>query len=438
MKKSIKNPVIWCLVLLSVAPVWAVSSEPNASPVFKQEELDQILAPIALYPDSLLSQILMASTYPLEVVQAERWVKQNKDLSPDALAVALEKQTWDPSVKSLVNFPQILTMMSEKLDLTQKIGDAFLAQQKDVMDTVQKLRNKAQEQGNLKTTKEQVVKVEQGKIAIEPNQSQVIYVPTYDPAQAYGTWSDSAYPPYDYYPPDYYEDYYPYGYGVAVGPAWGYAWGDLDWERGDLGFDFGRNPDINPNIDRGKYAQQLGAAGQLGQGGKGKWQHNPGDRKGVPYRDGATAQKFNRASTPEAVKSREAYRGRDGQATQNLTDSGARARSATAQQGQGGTQNRAATRDMSSQGVGRSATAQQGQRGTQNRAATQSMSSRGSPKQGGALQGMDRGSSAKNASSRGQASRQSMSRPSGGRPGGGMSRPGGGGGGRMGGGGGRR
>ncbi|MBP1720246.1 MAG: hypothetical protein H6Q43_3684, partial [Deltaproteobacteria bacterium] len=107
---------------------------------FTQEELDQLLAPIALHPDSLLAQILMASTYPLEVVQADRWAKQNKNLKGDALAAALEKQTWDPSVKSLVNFPQALQMMSEKLDWTQKLGDAFIGQEKEVMQTVQKLR----------------------------------------------------------------------------------------------------------------------------------------------------------------------------------------------------------------------------------------------------------------------------------------------------------
>src|SRR5262249_49297782 len=150
--------------------------------------------PIALYPDSLVSQILMASTYPLEVVEADRWVKANKSLQGDALTSALEAQTWDPSVKSLVNFPQVLAMMSEKLDMTQKLGDAMLAQQKDVLDAVQRLRAKAQAQGNLKTTKEQTVVVEQPAtteqsmvIKIEPADPQVVYVPSYNPAVVYGT-----------------------------------------------------------------------------------------------------------------------------------------------------------------------------------------------------------------------------------------------------------
>ena len=162
MKKKrplIKVLAIFLAILLG-APQGVIAQGGGEEKTFKQEELDQLVAPIALYPDSLLTQMLMASTYPLEVVQADRWTKQNKDMKGDALAKALEAQPWDPSVKSLVNFPQVLAMMSEKIDWTQKLGDAFLAQQKDVMDTVQKLRLKAQGEGNLKTTEQQVVKVE--------------------------------------------------------------------------------------------------------------------------------------------------------------------------------------------------------------------------------------------------------------------------------------
>ena len=179
--------VFVCVASLVLPPCsYSQGSQP---PVFKAEELEQILAPVALYPDSLLTQILMASTYPLEIVNADRWTKQNKDKKGDALAKALEAQPWDPSVKSLVNFPQVLAMMSEKLDWTQKVGDAFLAQEKDVMGTIQKLRHKAQESGNLKTTKEQVVKVEQEVIIIEPASPQVVYVPTYNPTVVYGAWA---------------------------------------------------------------------------------------------------------------------------------------------------------------------------------------------------------------------------------------------------------
>jgi hypothetical protein len=390
MKKSINNPLTWCFVLLTVVPLWAASSEPNASPAFKQEELDQLLAPIALYPDSLLLQTLMASTYPLEVVQADRWAKQNKGLSGDALAAALEKQTWDPSVKSLVNFPQVLTMMSEKLDWMQKLGDAFLAQQKDVMDTVQKLRSKAYEGGNLKTTKEQVVKSEPNIIVIESASPQVVYVPTYDPMVVYGTWWYPAYPPYYYYPPGYIRatPYY-FGAGVAVGAAWGYAWGHSDWHGGDIDIDVSRNLNLNQSINRDQYVQRYQNRGQFDRTGKGTWQHNPAARKGVAYRDQATAQKFNRASTSDAVKSREAFRGRDEQGRQNLGNNGA------------GVADRSNVHPN---------TGQQ----TRDKAGTRDISSPSTSNRGGAFQDMNRGSSVKDSSSRGQSSRQSMSRPSGG------------------------
>ncbi|MCU0554554.1 MAG: DUF3300 domain-containing protein, partial [Syntrophales bacterium] len=175
--------------LVAVCLVWpaALSAQDAPAKTFKQEELDQLLAPIALYPDELLTQILMASTYPLEVVQAERWAKQNKSLKGDALKSALDKQPWDASVKALVPFPDVLSMMSEKLEWTQKLGDAVLAQQKDVLDTVQKLRKKAAEAGNLKSSKEQAVKKEGDIIIIEAANPQVVYVPAYNPTVVYGT-----------------------------------------------------------------------------------------------------------------------------------------------------------------------------------------------------------------------------------------------------------
>ena len=191
------------LVMLLTLPVTLFAQEPQGKVTFSQAELEQILAPIALYPDDVLAQILIASTYPLEIVQADRWAKQNSGLKGDALTAALEKQPWDPSVKSLVNFPQVLSMMSEKLDLTQKLGDAFLAQQQDVMKAIQTLRAKAEASGNLKSTKEQKVIVEKETIIIQPANPQVIYVPTYNPTVVYGTWAYPAYPPAYYYPPGY-------------------------------------------------------------------------------------------------------------------------------------------------------------------------------------------------------------------------------------------
>src|SRR3954454_17259095 len=138
-RQTLRRTLSCLLMVFLAAPPLLIAQQSGQAPVFKQEELDQILAPIALYPDSLIAQILMASTYPLEVVQAERWAKANTSLKDNALAEALNKQPWDASVKSLVNFPQVLTMMSEKLDWTQKLGDAFIADQKSVLDAIQRL-----------------------------------------------------------------------------------------------------------------------------------------------------------------------------------------------------------------------------------------------------------------------------------------------------------
>ena len=213
-------------MVLLAAPPLLIAQQSGQAPVFKPEELEQILAPIALYPDSLVAQILMASTYPLEVVQADRFAKQNASLKGEALTKALEAQSWDPSVKSLVNFPQVLTMMSEQLEWTQKLGDAFLEQQKPVMDTIQSLRAKAQAAGNLKTTKEQTVIVEEKIIKIEPASPQVIYVPSYNPTVVYGAWPYPTYPPYSYYPPGYVAtSMFAFGAGVGHGRGVGLCLG---------------------------------------------------------------------------------------------------------------------------------------------------------------------------------------------------------------------
>ena len=298
------------LTLLLVVPQGAFAQSGGGDKPFSQEQLNQVVAPIALYPDSLLAQIFMASTYPLEVVQAARWVKANKNLKADTLTAALEKENWDPSVKSLVNFPQVLEMMNEKLEWTQKLGDAFLAQQKDVMDTVQNLRLKAQAEGNLKTTEQQkvVVEKETQTIIIESANPQVVYVPTYNPTVVYGAWAYPAYPPYSYYPPGYTAGaaLFSFGVGVAVGAAWGYAWGNCNWGHGDVNVNVNQNANINNNINRGNYQNKI----STGQGGQGQWKHNPEHRKGVSYRDQGTAQKYNRGGSG-AAQSRDAYRSGD-------------------------------------------------------------------------------------------------------------------------------
>src|SRR6266550_1420444 len=396
MIQMVKQTLLWVLIVLLGMPPGAWGQQAEQAPVFKQEELDQITAPIALYPDSLVAQILMASTYPLEVVQADRFAKQNASLKGEALTKALESQSWDPSVKSLVNFPQVLTMMSEKLDWTQKLGDAFLAQQKPVMDTIQSLRAKAQAAGNLKTTKEQTVIVEEKIIKIESASPQVVYVPSYNPTVVYGAWPYPTYPPYSYYPPGYVAtSMFAFGAGVAMGAAWGYAWGNSNWGGGNVDVDVNRNFNSNRNIDRSKYQ-----GGDRGQGGR--FQHNPEHRKGVSYRDQGTSQKFNRASTNDAIKSREQFRGRAEQGRQDI--------------GRGGASDRASIGDRGGQGG-------PGDRGgAGNRGGGGSSIGGGSGSGGGAFSGVDRGGgAASSASSRGSASRGSS--------GGGGSRGGGGGGG---------
>jgi len=421
-RRGLIRRLSWVLIVLLAAPPSLIAQQSAPSAVLKPEELEQVVAPIALHPDPLISQILMAATYPLEVVQAERWAKQNASLKGDALTKALEAQDWDPSIKSLVNFPQVLTMMSEKLDWTQKLGDAFLADQKVVLDTIQTMRAKAQASGNLKTTKEQTVIVEEKIIKIEPASPQVIYVPTYNPTVVYGAWPYPAYPPYAYYPPGYMAgSAFWFAAGVGMGAAWGYAWGNTNWNGGDVNINNSRNTNINNNINRGNYAKNQPAGG-------GKWQHNAEHRKGVAYRDQGTAQKFNRASTNDAIKSREQFRGRAEQGRQDIGRGGVSDRAGGGAGDRGGAGqlgggNRAATADRGAgqaggnRGAGASQLGGGGDRG-------------GGGSRGGAYQGVDRGgSAARSASQRGSASRSS---------GGGGGSRGGGGGARGGGGGGRR
>jgi len=306
-----KQVLTWLLILLLAAPPAAMGQDAGGASqsTLTEEQLTQMVAPIALYPDELLSQILMASTYPLEVVQASRWVKQNKGLKEDALAEALEKLPWDPSVKSLVNFPQVLDMMNEKLDWTATLGDAFLSQPKEVMSMVQKLRAKAETEGNLKTTAEQkvVVEKETQTIIIQPASPQVVYVPVYNPTVVYGAWPYPYYPPYYYYPTGYVAGAAAFSFlaGVAVGAAWGYAWGGCNWHGGNVDIDINRNANINRNINRGNYANQMPARGQ---GGQGTWQHNPQHRQGVAYRDQGTSQRFGQ-SQARSAENRQAARG---------------------------------------------------------------------------------------------------------------------------------
>ena len=278
------------------APPTGQAAPPDqAAAPLTPEQLDQLTAPIALYPDPLVGQILIAATYPLEVVEADRWLQQpaNSALNGDQLAAALEHQPWDPSVKSLVAFPQILKMMDGNLTWTEQLGDAFLAGQPAVMDSVQRLRQKAEAAGKLKSTPQQVVSNDGGAILIEPADPNSCYVPVYDPSVVYGTWSYPDYPPY------YFPGFFP---GVAIGPL-GFGWLDVGivaslwgWDRSDWR---GHRIDIDANRFNALNLHHPPIA-------SGAWQHDPSHRGGVPYWDPAVRARFQGAATAEA---RRAVRG---------------------------------------------------------------------------------------------------------------------------------
>jgi hypothetical protein len=208
------------------------------------DTLDQLVAPIALYPDALVAQILSAATYPAEVVEADRWMQQHKDLKADALAQAVDPQSWDPSVKALTQFPSVLEMMDKNLAWTSSLGDAYENGQQNVLDAVQLMRQRAQQAGNLKSTQQETVTTDGQTIAIEPTDPEVVYVPEYDPWNVYGD-------PLPYYPawygvPGLYVDGpgIAFGLGVGIGVFGGFGWGwhhwGTDWHRHDVTHDHDR------------------------------------------------------------------------------------------------------------------------------------------------------------------------------------------------------
>jgi len=300
---------MWFLAVLLVGSSAAGAQGQPQQPTFKPEEIEALVAPIALYPDSVLSQALIASTYPLEIVHAARWLKANPNVKGDAAIKAVQNQPWDVSVKSLVAFPQVLEPMSDKLDWTQKLGDAFLAQQQDVLAAVQRLRARAEQSGNLKSNEQQQVIVEpapaggQTIVRIEPANPEVIYIPAYNPTVVYGTWGYPAYPPYYWAP---YSAYYP-GAALATGFAWGIGlaaagaiFGNCNWGGGDVNINVNKAANIDRNFDRTKVQN-------------GKWQHDASHRQGVAYRDNASREKF--AKNVPGADARNDFRGRSDSAS---------------------------------------------------------------------------------------------------------------------------
>ena len=326
-----------------------VAAQPVAT-TYTQAQIDQWVAPIALYPDSLLSQVLMASTYPDNVMQAVQWSQDNPSMKGDAAVQAVASQPWDPSVKSLVAFPALLAMMGENPPWVENLGNAFLAQPHDVMDSVQRLRAIAQQTGTLKSTPQQKVIVAAAApvpattsksstvststtsatapaptqvIKIEPTDPQVVYVPNYNPSTVYGTWPNSAYPPVYLPPPpgEQFTDSFVKGFGYSLGVATTWAlFSSIDWDDDDDHHhhdddyhrgDYSHNGD-NININVNNFNR---ITGQNLPGDRVNWQHNPAYRGHVPYPDNTVAQRFHQtnvsgglSATQHAPVDREAQR----------------------------------------------------------------------------------------------------------------------------------
>jgi uncharacterized protein DUF3300 len=263
------------------------------------EQLDALVAPIALYPDPLLAQTLAASTYPLEVVQLQQWLEKNPSLKDQPLADAVKKQDWDPSIQAMAALPDVVKRLADDIQWTTDLGNAFLAQQSDVMDAVQRMRQKAKDTGNLKSSPQQKVETkvveEKTVIVVEQADPQVVYVPSYNPVVVYGP-PVYPYPPIYYPPPGYYYGgmAISFGLGVAMGAMWSGGWG---WGCG-WGGSSHVNINVNNNFNRVSHFNSAR--------GSGNWQHNPQHRGGTPYSDRATANRFGGTTRGDSLANRQA------------------------------------------------------------------------------------------------------------------------------------
>jgi Protein of unknown function (DUF3300) len=300
--------VTLCAVLISGGdPLALASAQQPAAPAsaaaqqyrYTPDQLDSLVAPIALYPDPLLAQTLAASTYPLEIIQLHQWLAKNPDMKEKKLAEKVAKQPWDPSVQAMAALPDVVKRLADDIQWTTELGNAFLAQEADVMQAVQRMRVKAQSTGNLQSTPQQVVKTEvienRNVVVIEQANPEVVYVPSYNPVVVYG-------PPVYPYPPIYYPSYGAYaagaaisfGAGVAMGAAWGGGWGwNAGWGHNDINVNYNNNFNRNANINRNA------AVGN-------RWQHQPAHRGGTPYQDRATANRYGGTARGDAMANRQA------------------------------------------------------------------------------------------------------------------------------------
>jgi len=293
-------------------PQTPATSEEAPPPKIPNEQLDSLVAPIALYPDPLLSQVLVASTYPLEIVQLQQWLQKNSSLKGDELTKAVQQQDWDPSIQAMAVLPDVAKRLGDDIKWTTDLGNAFLAQQSDVMDAVQRMRMKAKDAGNLKSNEQMKVETKvvekQTVVVIEQTNPQVVYVPTYSPVVVYGP-PVYPYPPIYYPPPSYYAAgaVFAFGVGVAIGAAYHGGWGyNCGW---------GSNNNVNINVNNNYVSHynktnvnnvNRNNVNNVNRGGGNTWQHNPQHRGGAPYSNKATANQYGGTARGDSVSTRQA------------------------------------------------------------------------------------------------------------------------------------
>lgn len=289
----------------------ANDSADQQPPKIPADQLDSLVAPIALYPDPLLSQVLVASTYPLEIIQLQQWLEKNKNLNDKALVNEIAKQPWDPSIQAMAALPEVVKRLADDVQWTTDLGNAFLAQQSDVMDAIQRMRQKAQGRGALKSNEQLGVetKVVENKtvIVVEQTSPEVVYIPSYDPVYVYG---EPVYP----YPAIYYPTYptgtvlaasaISFGVGVVLGAAWSGGWGwGCGWGDNDIDINVNNNFNRNTNISGGNRINNIS--------GGNKWQHNPRHRGGTPYPNRGTADRFGGTARGDSLANRQRATGKE-------------------------------------------------------------------------------------------------------------------------------
>ncbi len=418
--RTLRNLVaIICAAILVPGDVnvMAIPASGQAAPAeqaarIPAEQLDSLVAPIALYPDPMLSQTLVASTYPLEIIQLQQWLEKNKNLKDKALAEAVKKQDWDPSIQAMAALPEVVKQMSENIKWTTDLGNAFLAQQGDVMDAVQRMRKKANDSGNLKSSEQQKVetKVVESKqvIVIEQANPQVVYVPTYNPTVVYGA-PVYPYPPIAYPPVGYYAAgmAISFGVGMAMGAAWGGGWGyNNNWGGGNNNININNNNTFVNNSNRQNVNNRQNASNRSGGN---TWQHNPQHRGGAPYSNKATANQYGGTARGDSMASRQTQARQNQSQRTGQQQAAAGNRSASGDRPQGSAADRSASGNRSAGGA--NTTANRGGGGgagaggdrVGNRSVPSSAGSRSSSGLSGGSGGYS-GSSARSSSSRGSSS----------------------------------